>query len=152
MRTVIQDRELTDELDSLSTLGRVDYCDVATIVGEVPGGPEELARAVVEYSAGELGQVFWRSIGLRLDHSLPRHIGGWRVADAGANWIVLETASWYSAINAIGRVGTDGASVALLARFDHPFARLVCPAITFFHRLRIPALLRAAVRHLDRTQ
>ena len=149
MLNVTQRRELTDELRSLSTLGKIDYGDIATIATRARATPARWARAVIEHAAGAPAQVFWRAIGLRLDHS-EHHIGGWKVAGEGDDWIVLETSSWYATVNAIGQLDDGHLSLALLARFDHPFARIACPPITFFHRRGIPHLLRAAVRHVER--
>jgi hypothetical protein len=145
---VTQNRELTDRLRSLSTLRRIDYIDVATIATDVVASPETWARAIVEHVAGAGAQRFWRAIGLRLDHSTPGHVGGWKLAGVGDDWIVLETSSWYGTVNAIGEVGDGRVSLALLARWDHLFARLAFPPITLFHRRGIPLLLRAAARYL----
>lgn len=148
MATVLQRRDISDRTRSLSTLDRIDYVDVATIVTNVHATPERWARAVVEHAAGSSAQIFWRAIGLRLDSSQLEHVGGWRIAGQGANWIVLETASWYATVDAICEVEDGRVSLALLARYDHPFARVACPPITLLHRRGIPVLLRAASRHL----
>jgi hypothetical protein len=48
---------------------------------------------IVEHTAGAPAQVFWRAIGLRLDHRSPGHVGGWKVADVGADLVGLEPSS-----------------------------------------------------------
>jgi hypothetical protein len=149
MPDVIQDRDLTDELRSVSTLGRIDYVDVATLKTSVRATPEAWARAVIEHAAGAPAQVFWRAIGVRLEPAgSPGCIGGWRIAARGDDWIVLETATWYATINAVGQLSERGVSLALLVRYDRPFARIAAPPITLFHRRGIAMLLRKAARHL----
>lgn len=147
--TVLQRRDISDRTRSHSTLGRIDYADVATIATSVRATPDRWARAIVEHSAGRAAQVFWRAIGLRLDRSVPAgHIGGWTIAARGEDWLALETASWYAGVNAICEIDEGHVSLTLLARYDHPFARIACPPITLFHRRGIPFLLRIAAKHL----
>jgi hypothetical protein len=145
---ILQRRDITDRTRSRSTLGEIDYSDVATIATNVEASPEQWARAIVEGAAGNAAQVFWRAIGLRLKGPSAGHIGGWRIASEGDDWIVCETSSFYATINAVCEVGDGGVSLTLLARFDHPVARLVCPPITLVHRRGIGLLLRKAVRNL----
>ena len=151
MSTVLQTREMAETTRSRSTLGRIDYVDVATIVTDVRATPERWARAVVEHAVGRAGQIFWRAIGLRLKSGKPGHIGGWRIASVDDDAIVLETASFYGTVNAICEVDDDRVSLALLIRHDHPFARIAVPPVTLFHRRGIPMLLRAAAKHIART-
>jgi hypothetical protein len=148
MTTVLQRRDITERTRSLSTLGRIDYSDVATITTTVEATAEEWARAIVEGAAGAPAQVFWRAIGLRLEGPSAGHIGGWRIVSVGDDSIVCETSSFYATINAVCEVGDGGVSLALLARFDNVFARLACPLITLVHRRGIGLLLRKAVREL----
>jgi hypothetical protein len=148
MTTVLQRRDITERTRSLSTLGRIDYSDVATVTTTVEATPKEWARAIIEGAGGARAQVFWRAIGLRLEGPSTGHIGGWRIVSEGDDSIVCETSSFYATINAVCEVGNDGASLTLLARFDHPFARLACPPITLLHRRGIGLLLRKAVREL----
>jgi len=148
MSTVLQQREISGRTRARSTLGRIDYSDVATIATDVRATPIEWARAIVEHAAGATAQRFWRLIGLRLDHSQADHVGGWTIAGSGDDWIVLETRSWYASINAIAETDEHGVSLTLLARFDRPFARIACPPITLIHRRGIGTLLRSAARQL----
>ncbi|MEX0874293.1 MAG: hypothetical protein WD646_10090 [Actinomycetota bacterium] len=152
MTTVLQHREISERTRSLSTLGRIDYSDVATIETSVQAAPETWARAIIEQTAGTGAQVFWHAIGLRLDRRSPRNIGGWTLVATGGDHIVLETSSFYATINAIGEVDQGRVSLALLARFDHPFARIACPPITLVHRRGIGLLLRGAAHRLGRHQ
>lgn len=147
---VLQQRNISERIQTLSTLGRIDYSDVATITTDVSATPEEWARAIVEHAAGQFGQIFWRAIGIRLKPASEGHIGGWRIAAVDDDSIVLETAAFYAAINAVLEVGPDRVSLALLARYDHAFANLALPPVTLVHRRGIPKLLHAAVRHLGR--
>jgi len=146
--TVLQRRDIPERTRSLSTLDRIDYSDVATIATTTEATPEDWTRAIVEHAAGSKAQLFWRMIGLRLDPPSAGHIGGWKIASTGDDWIVLETSSWYATVNAVCEVDGGRVSLALLARFDHPFARLACPPVTLVHRRGIPMLLHLAARHL----
>ncbi len=148
MATVRQRRDITEGTRSLSALGRIDYSDVATITTNVDASPEEWARAIIEGAAGAPAQVFWRAIGLRLEGTSDGHIGGWRIVSVSDDSIVCETSSFYATINAVCEVGEADVSLTLLARFDHPFARLACPPITLVHRRGIGSLLKKAVREL----
>ena len=119
MLRVLQRRDLAERMRTLSTLGRIDYSDVATVMTDVRAAPERWARAIIEHAAGTPAQVFWRAIGIRLEPASPSHIGGWRIVALGDDWIVLETASFYATANAVIEVAPGRVSIALLGRFDH---------------------------------
>jgi hypothetical protein len=151
MATIMQTREIAESTRSRSTLGRIDYVDVATIVTDVRATPERWARAIVEHAAGAPAQIFWRAIGLRLKSGEPGHIGGWKIAGVDDDGITAETAAFYGTVNAICEVRGDRVSLALAIRFDHWFARIAVPPVTLFHRRGIPMLLRAAAKHIAST-
>ena len=149
MSTITQHRELTDDLAAISNLDRIDYIDVATLATAARASAEEWARAIVERAAGFPAEIFWRAIGLRMAWPPTRDtVGGWRIVGRGDDWIVGEAASRLFTANAVCRVDDGSVSLALLARYDRPLARLVAPPITAFHRAGIPLLLRAAEKHI----
>jgi len=149
MPTVIQDRNVSASIRSLSNLETFDYLDVFTAAtsGEHERSPEYWARAL-EDAAGIGGQFVWRVVlGLRLAwRASPDHIGGWRVAGRGEDWITLEAASWFMTANIALYVEEDRLSAATIIRYDRPVAAWTWRLVSILHRHAMPGLLRHAWR------
>jgi hypothetical protein len=113
--TVVQQRNVPEAIRSLSTMARPDYLDLFTVTTDdaAGGSPEQWARAGVEVAAGLLGQFVWRVlVGLRLERRpSPHHVGGWKIADRGDNWIRLEAASRFLTAHLVVRVDDGEVSV-----------------------------------------
>ena len=125
------------------------YADLTTIT--VPdarsSSPEQWLRAVLEESG--IGRYaaprLWRALGLRLGPRDAEHVQGWRIVDAGQDWIRVRTASWYMAAEAMLVVGDADVSLALLLRFDHSFGRGLWAGVGPGHRRGVPRMLADAV-------
>ena len=146
--------EVPPDVRSIITLAEPDYVDLFTIATPTAGdrSAEEWARAVLEQSAlaRHNARLLWRLLGLRLGpRSSPRHVQGWRISDRGANWLLVETASWYMTAQAICLVEQGQVSISLSLRYDHPVARLVWAVVAGPHQRALPVMLRQAVKHLD---
>jgi len=147
---VFQQHDVPAAIRSLSSLPRVDYVDLFTVVtdGAAGGSPEQWARAGLEEAAGVAGQFVWRVLcGLRLEpQPSPDHVAGWKIADRGDGWIRLEAASWFMTARIVVQVDAGQVSVATFIRYDQPVAALVWPALSIGHRQAMPGLLRNTVK------
>ncbi|RDI51590.1 DUF2867 domain-containing protein [Nocardia mexicana] len=116
--------------------------------------PEQWARQVFEHAPAAMRgflQLGWRLVlGLRLGpKSSPEHVLGWRIANRGANFVVLESHSRIMAAQNIVMTGDSTVTWATFVRFDRRIARPIWAAVKPFHHLAIPYLLgRAAPREL----
>ena len=84
-------------------------------------------------------------MGLRLGprHS-PGHVQGWKIAARGANWLRVETASWYMTAQAICLVEEGQVFISLSLRYDRPIAALAWGRRVGPHQQAIPGMLREA--------
>jgi hypothetical protein len=149
---VLEPRNVPDAIRSLSTLTKVDYVDLFTLATSAAADstPEEWARAGIDDAAGLAGQFVWRVVlGLRLQRrSSPNHVAGWKIADWGESWVVLEAASWFLTAQIVVRVDDGQVSVATFIQYDRRIAGVVWPPLSVIHRRAMPGLLRRAVRSL----
>ena len=149
-RTVAEHRTIPDEIRSLCAMSP-DYVDVFSVPATRAAGisPEQWARATIEDSAGWRGQFVWRVIlGLRLEgRPSPDHIGGWRIADRGDDWLRVEASSWFLTAHLVVRLDDGRVMVGTFVRYDRPPAGLVWPPLSAIHRRAMPGLLRSAARH-----
>jgi hypothetical protein len=151
MTTIVQQRNVPEAIRSLSTLAKIDYVDLFTVTTSAAGdrSPEQCARAGIEDAAGVGGQFVWRVIlRLRLERR-PDHVAGWKIADRGDSWIVLEAASSILTAQVVVQVGDREMSVATFIHYDKPIAALVWPALSIGHRRAMPGLLRHTARLLE---
>src|SRR5262245_6051251 len=150
MPIVFQQHDVPAAIRPLSSLDRVDYVDLFTVVtdGRVGRSPEQWARAGLEEAAGLAGQFVWRVLcGLRLEpQPSPDHVAGWKVADRSDRWIRLEAVSWFMTAQIVVQVDDEEVSVATFIRYDLPVAALLWPALSIGHRRAMPGLLRNMVR------
>lgn len=149
--TVVQQHKIPAATRSLSTLTRQHYVDLFTVTTSAAAGrsPEQCARAGIEDAAGVGGQFVWRGIlRLRLERR-PDHVAGWKIADRGVDWILLEAASSFLTAQLAVRVSDGQISVATFIRYDRPIAALVWRPSSFFHRRAMPGLLRHTARLLE---
>ncbi len=151
METVLRRRDVPQSIRSLTPMAP-DYVDLfaVTTSGSSGRSAEEWARAGINHAAGLAGQFVWRVLlGLRLAprHS-PDHVGGWKIADRGGNWIRLEAASWFLTAHIVIQVEDDQVSVATFIHYDRPIAALVWPRLSAGHRRAMPGLLRRAEREV----
>lgn len=142
--------EVPEDVRSLTTLTHPDYIDLCTITtaGAADRSPEEWARAALEEAplARRNARRLWRLLGLRLGApGAVGHVQGWRIAGRGADWIRLETASWYLTGRAVCLVRDDQASIALALRYDHRrIASAVWSLVAGPHQRAVPTMLRQA--------
>jgi hypothetical protein len=152
MATVVQRREIPDQIRSLSGFNHPDYGDAFTITAtESPRvSAQRWAHVGVDDAAGAGGQLLWKRIlGLRLlPRNAPGQIGGWKVGADGANWVRLEAASWFLAAHLVFYVDGDQLSFGTFIRYDRPIARPVWAALSHIHRRVTPGFLRRAASNL----
>ena len=139
--------DVPEAVRSLTTLTDPDYIDLFTVTTPAAADKpaEQWARAVLEYAGGRPARVLWRLMGLRLGprHS-PGHVQGWKIAARGANWLRVETASWYMTAQAVCLVEEGQVSISLSLRYDRPIAALVWAVVSGPHQQAIPGMLREA--------
>ncbi|HWC39229.1 MAG TPA: hypothetical protein VG476_11900 [Acidimicrobiales bacterium] len=152
--TVVGVDEVQGAVRSIVTLAEPDYVDVFTLstplAEERPA--EEWARAVLERSAlaRRNARRLWRLMGLRLGpRSSPDHVQGWKISGRSADWLRVETASWYMSAQAVFLVERGQVSISLSLRYDNPVARLVWGVVSGPHQRAVPVMLRQAVGVLD---
>jgi hypothetical protein len=139
--------QATDDMCRLSTFDQPDYLDVFTTstaeVGE--RSVEQWARAALR-AAGLGGQFAWRGVlGLRLAlRPSPDHIGGWKIARRGEDWLAFEATSWCLSANIVFVIDPERLSVATIIRYDRPVAAVIWSMVSRFHRWAMPGLLRKA--------
>jgi len=147
---VFQQHDVPAAVRSLSSLPRVDYVDLFTVVtdGAAGGSPEQWAHAGLEDAAGLAGQFVWRVLcGLRLERQpSPGHVAGWTIVDRGDSWIRLEAASWFMTAQLVVQVDDGQVSIATFIHYDLPVAAFVWPVLSVGHRQAMPGLLRNTVR------
>jgi hypothetical protein len=154
--TVVQQRNVSDEIRSLSTMDSPDYVDLftATASGAADKSPEQWARATVEGVSPWARFVAWRVLcGLRLEsRPSPDYLAGWKIADRGDGWIRIEASSWFMSAHIVFHVDGERVSFATFVRYDSPMAALVWPAVSVIHRRAVPDLLRHAVKRINRSR
>ena len=145
-------QEVPEAVRSLTTFAEPDYVDLFTIEASGAGdsSAEAWARAVLERAplSRSNARRLWGLMGLRLGPpGSPDHVQGWRIAERGDGWIRCETASWYTAAEAVCLVGDDQVSISLSLRYDQRLiARLVWAVIAGPHQRAVPVMLHQAVK------
>lgn len=131
------------------TFADPDYVDCYTI--ELPDAPqadpESWARAVLEEAplSRRSARRLWRLIGLRLGPAHAHdHIQGWKIADQGHNWLLLQTTSCYLSAEAVCVVEDETVSISVSLRFDRPPAALVWALVSRAHQRAVPVMLHQA--------
>jgi len=146
------EHDLPDRVCKLSTFGAPDYIDSFTIKTPVAQerSPEGWARAVLEEAAlsRRSARRLWQLMGLRLGPPpySAAHVQGWAITDTGANWIRLETESWYLSAQAVCLVDDVEVSLSLSLRHDPKLVgRFVWAFVQGPHQRAVPIMLRQAV-------
>ena len=142
-----------ERVHALCTFDAPDYIDSFTVhtSDARERSAEGWARAVLEEAelSRRSARRLWRLIGLRLGpkpHSAA-HVQGWSIADTGADWIRLETASWYLYAQAVCLVDESEVSLSLSLRYRRaPVARFVWAFVEKPHQRAVPIMLRQALR------
>ena len=149
--SIVGEHHIPEGVRSLITLADADYIDLFTVTTPMATdrSAEEWARAILEQAplSRQNARAFYQLMGLRLgpEHS-PDHVQGWKIAARGANWIRVETASWYMTAQAVCLVEEDRVSISLSVRYDQPVAALVWRRVSGRHQRAVPVMLRQAVR------
>jgi hypothetical protein len=151
--TVVQQHKVPEAINAIA-MAKPDYVDLftATTSGSAERSPEDWARALVEGAAGLSGQFVWRAVlGLRLEpRRSPDSVGGWRIADRGDSWLIVEASSWFLTAHVVLQIGDGQVSVATIVRYDRPIAALIWSPVSVIHRQAMPGLLRNAKRRINR--
>ena len=113
-------------------------------------GRPKMARAVLEEAAlsRRSARRLWQLMGLRLGPPpySADHVQGWAITDTGANWVRLETESWYLSAQAVCLVDDVEVSLSLSLRHDRkPVGRFVWALVQGPHQRAVPTMLRQAV-------
>lgn len=142
--------EVPEAVRSLTTMAEPSYVDLFTIRTPLARerSAEGWARAVLEEAplSRRNARVLWRLMGLRLGpRESPDHVQGWKIAERGADWIRVETSSWYATGQAVCLVEDEQVSVSLSLRYDQPLvARLVWAVVAGPHQRALPVMLHQA--------
>jgi hypothetical protein len=156
MPTVVEQRDPPEALRTVSGLPRPDYADCFTAIAPGATGrtPEGWARTAIERASKWGRFLTWQVLcGLRLERRpSPDHLGGWRIAERGENWIRLAARSWFMTARIVVHVDDGRVSFATFVRYDTPVAALVWPQICRIHRRAVPSLLRSAVAFTERAR
>lgn len=144
--------DVPDRVRTLFTFDAPDYIDSFTI--KTPAAQERSAeawaRAVLEEAAlsRRSARRLWQLMGLRLGPPpySAIHVQGWVISDTGANWIRLETESWYLSAQAVCLVDDVEVSLSLSLCHDRKsVGRLVWAFVQGPHQRAVPIMLRQAV-------
>jgi hypothetical protein len=143
--------DVPERVRSLCTFDAPDYIDSFTLhtLAARERSAEGWARAVLEEAAlsRRSARQLWLAIGLRLG---PRpysadHVQGWAIAGTGADWLRLETQSWYLSAQAVCLVDDAEVSLSVSLRYDNgPVGKLMWTLVEGPHRGAVPIMLRQA--------
>lgn len=148
----MRQHDIPESVRALSSLSHIDYVDLFTHPTDTVATPERWARAMFG-DVPSVGELFiWRGLlGLRLDRTRsPETVGGWRLADRGADWVRLETTSWFMTGNMVVIAADGHVSLATLLRYDRRLGQLLWPTLSAVHRRLVPGVLRGAAARLQR--
>lgn len=145
--------DIPEPVRALSSLPAIDYADYFTLAADLPATPERWARAMFGDVPSLAELLIWQVVlGLRLDRRRsPETVAGWRIGGRGANWIRLETASWFLSANLLVRIGRDRVSLATFLHYRRPVGAIVWPPLSAIHRALIPGVLRTAAARIRAT-
>jgi len=144
--------DVPERVRSLSTFAAPDYLDSFTV--RTPAArdrsAEGWARAVLEEAAlaRHSARRLWQLIGLRLGPPpySAGYVQGWAITDTSADWIRLETKSWYLSAQAVCIVDETEISISLSLQYDNgAVARFVWTSVECPHQQAVPIMLRQAV-------
>jgi hypothetical protein len=146
------EHDVPDRVRSLCTFDAPDYIDSFSLRTPVARkrSAEGWVRAVLEEAAlsRRSARGLWRAIGLRLGPPpySASYVQGWAIAGTGADWIRLETQSWYLSAQAVCIVDDAELSLSLSLRYDNgPLGRFTWAFVEGPHRRAVPIMLRQAV-------
>jgi hypothetical protein len=143
-----------ESVRALSSLADIDYVDQFTLATDAAAyaTPEQWARAMFGDVPSVAEQLIWRGIlGLRLGRGRsPATVGGWQIAERGADWIRLEAASWFLTCNLLVQVTDGRVSLGTCVRYDRRLGHVVWPPLSAVHRRLVPGLLRDAAARIRR--
>jgi hypothetical protein len=148
-------RDVPDRVRKLSSFDAPDYIDSFTLHTSATRerSAERWARAVLEEASlsRRSARRMWQLMGLRLGPPpySAGHVQGWTIAHTGANWIRLETQSWYLSAQAVCVLDdvepAPSLSLSLSLRYDRkPAGRFVWAVVQGPHQRAVPIMLRQA--------
>lgn len=158
----VRGKKIPASVRALSSIPDFDYADMFTITtreSAVPDSdadadadsgvrttPEHWARAMFGDVPSAAERLIWRGLlGLRLSpERSPHTVAGWRITEHGADWIRLETASWFLTANLVVQTADGRVALATFLRYDRTIGRLVWPPLSAIHRALVPRVLREA--------
>ncbi|MBN6033634.1 hypothetical protein [Amycolatopsis sp. 195334CR] len=122
------------------------YTDVFSRPITETATPEQWARALFGDVPSPGARLIWRGfLGLRLSRGPSAGtVAGWRIADRGADWIRLETTSWFLTANLLVTAADGQLTLTTSLRYDRRMGYLVWPPLSAVHRRLAPGLLRGA--------
>jgi hypothetical protein len=134
------------EVRDLSSLNRLDYADVFTLLTTTEATPEEWARAMFGNTPNIAERLIWCGIlGMRLLPSpAPEVVASWRIGGCGSNWLRLENGSGFMASNLVVHLGSGDVSLGTFAHYRRPRGRVVWNSLSPIHRRLAPGLLLGA--------
>ena len=121
--------EIPEYVGAISSLPDMDYADRFALSTDADATPEQWARAMFGNVPGIAQQFIWRGLlGLRLSRGRsPATVGGWRIGGWGADWIRLETASWFLSADLLVQTVDERVSLTTCLHYDRRLGRIVCP-------------------------
>ncbi|MFI9721885.1 hypothetical protein ACIHFE_19865 [Streptomyces sp. NPDC052396] len=148
--TVRRQHLIPEAIRALGIIAESDYLDLFTVTtsGVTSASPERWARAAIEEAQGLKAQFVWRVLlGLRLGWGTsPDHVGGWRIAERGPDWLRVQADSWLLTAHLVFHVDDRHTSVATVIHYNHPMASRLWPVMSMEHRRAMPGVLRGAHR------
>ncbi|MEV5827692.1 DUF2867 domain-containing protein [Spirillospora sp. NPDC052242] len=144
-------REVPEPVRALSNLPAIDYVDRFTVATDTDATPEQWARAMFGDVPTPGERLIWQGIlGLRLSRGpSPDTVAGWRIADRGEGWILLEAASGFLSGNLLVQTTGERTSLSTFLHYDRPLGRALWPPLSAVHRTLAPRLLREAATKVN---
>ncbi|MFD0899979.1 DUF2867 domain-containing protein [Actinomadura sediminis] len=145
--------EVPESVRALSNLPAIDYVDRFTLSTDADATPEQWARAMFGDVPTLAERFIWRGLlGLRLARGRSPHtVAGWRIAERGKDWILLEAASWFMSDNLLVQTAEGRVSLSTFLRYDRLLGRAIWSPLSAVHRRLAPGLLRDATAKLRAT-
>jgi hypothetical protein len=150
MADIVTRKQVPGSVRELSSLPDPDYADLFTMSTDTEANPEQWARAMFGDVPSHAEVAIWRVLlGLRLAAGRsPETVAGWRIGGRGADWIRLETASWFLTANLLVQTADGQVSLATFLSYDRYPGRWVWPPLSAIHRRLVPGVLLGAARRL----
>lgn len=153
MPNVVQVRDVSEAIRSLSTLLPVDYVDlfVAEVVDAARTPAEAWARAAMEGSSPSGRFLAWRVFcNLRLaPQRSTDHVAGWKIVGRDEHWIRVQAASWFMTAQIVFAVEASQVSFATFIRYDRPVAARIWGTVSRGHRAVAPGFLAGGVNRVS---